>query len=45
MIRKADRMRRKHEEGRGRKRKGKPIKSAGFRGWRNFKGEVVKRNE
>jgi 5-methylcytosine-specific restriction endonuclease McrA len=30
MIRKADRQRRKHEEGRGRKRKGKPIKSAGF---------------
>jgi 5-methylcytosine-specific restriction endonuclease McrA len=44
---KADRQRRKHEEGRGRKRKGKPIKSAGFpKGLRKkLNGEVVRRDD
>jgi 5-methylcytosine-specific restriction endonuclease McrA len=47
MIRKADRQRRKHEEGRGRKRKGKPIQSRGFDGrWRKkLNGEVVRRDD
>jgi 5-methylcytosine-specific restriction endonuclease McrA len=45
MMAKADRCRRYMETGKGRKRKGKPIKSAGFRGWRNFKGEVVRRDD
>jgi 5-methylcytosine-specific restriction endonuclease McrA len=44
---KADRQRRKHEEGRGRKRKGKPIQSRGFDGrWRKkLNGEVVRRDD
>jgi 5-methylcytosine-specific restriction endonuclease McrA len=43
MIRKADRAGKKH---RGEhKRRGKPIRSRGFTGWRNFKGEIVRRDD
>jgi 5-methylcytosine-specific restriction endonuclease McrA len=39
---KADRAGKKH---RGEhKRRGKPIRSRGFTGWRNFKGEIVRRD-
>lgn len=40
-IAKADRQRRAHEEGRGRKPKGPKIKGPGFKGWRKFNGEMV----
>ena len=41
MIRKADRQRKYHETGRSRARKGPPMRSRGFQGWRTFKGKPV----
>lgn len=43
IIAKAKRQRRYHETGRSRARKGPPMRSRGFQGWRNFKGEIVRK--
>ena len=38
-----DRKGRMHREGRSRARKGPRMRSRGFQGWRNFKGEIVRK--
>ena len=43
MIRKADRQRRYHKTGRSRTRKGPPMRSRGFTGWRRFDGSIVRK--
>lgn len=43
MIAKAKRQKRAHEEGRGRKRRGPPMKSAPFKAWRKMDGTIVRR--
>lgn len=42
MIAKAKRQKRAHETGRGRARRGPPMRSRSFTGWRKFNGEVVR---
>lgn len=41
-LAKAKRMERYHATGRSRARKGPPMQSRGFSGWRKFNGEVVR---
>lgn len=42
-IAKAKRQQRYHETGRSRARKGPPMRSRGFQGWRRFDGSIVRR--
>ena len=42
-IAKTKRQQRYHETGRSRARKGPPMRSRGFQGWRRFDGSIVRR--